>query len=62
VTLRANGITPFRVSGLRLRGTPPLPWVSHFPELNVRTYVELDGCLLPVVRLDLDVARRSLDP
>jgi hypothetical protein len=21
------------------RGTPPLPWLSHFPELNVRTYV-----------------------
>jgi uncharacterized protein len=37
------GITPFVVRGLRLRGTPPLPWVSHFPELNVRTYVELDG-------------------
>ena len=31
------------VKGLRPRGTPPLPWVSHFPELNVRTYVELDG-------------------
>ena len=37
------GITPFVVNGLRLRGTPPPPWVSHFPELNVRTYVELDG-------------------
>jgi uncharacterized protein len=37
------GVTPFIVSGLRLRGTPPLPWVSRFPELNVRTYVELDG-------------------
>jgi uncharacterized protein YqjF (DUF2071 family) len=37
------GVTPFVVSGLRLRGTPPLPWLSRFPELNVRTYVELDG-------------------
>jgi uncharacterized protein len=37
------GITPFVVSGLRLRGTPPLPWLSRFPELNVRTYVEVDG-------------------
>ena len=37
------GITPFVVTGLRLRGTPPLPWVSRFPELNVRTYVEHDG-------------------
>jgi uncharacterized protein YqjF (DUF2071 family) len=37
------GITPFRVEGLRLRGTPPLPGVSSFPELNVRTYVTVDG-------------------
>ena len=33
------GITPFEVRGLRLRGTAPLPLVSRFPELNVRTYV-----------------------
>jgi uncharacterized protein YqjF (DUF2071 family) len=33
------GITPFRVSGLRLRGLPPLPRLSSFLELNVRTYV-----------------------
>jgi uncharacterized protein len=33
------GIVPFVVHGLRLRGTPPLPRVSTFPELNVRTYV-----------------------
>jgi uncharacterized protein YqjF (DUF2071 family) len=33
------GITPFRVSGLRLRGMPPLPRLSSFLELNVRTYV-----------------------
>src|ERR1051326_691633 len=31
------GITPFVIGGLRLRGTPPLPWLSAFPELNVRT-------------------------
>lgn len=37
------GITPFRVSGLRVRGVPPLPYLSAFLELNVRTYVELDG-------------------
>jgi uncharacterized protein YqjF (DUF2071 family) len=37
------GITPFRVGGLRSRGTPPLPWLSRFPELNVRTYVEYGG-------------------
>lgn len=37
------GITPFRLRHLRLRATLPLPRVSSFPELNVRTYVTLDG-------------------
>lgn len=37
------GLTPFVVSGLRARGTLPLPYVSSFRELNVRTYVTLDG-------------------
>jgi len=36
------GITPFEVTGFRLRGGPPLPGVSSFPELNVRTYVTRD--------------------
>jgi uncharacterized protein len=52
------GITPFVVTGLRLRGTPPLPWVSHFPELNVRTYVELDG-KPGIYFFSLDAARRA---
>jgi uncharacterized protein YqjF (DUF2071 family) len=33
------GITPFRLTGLRGRGTLPIPYVSEFLELNVRTYV-----------------------
>jgi uncharacterized protein len=33
------GITPFRLTGLRARGLLPLPRVSSFLELNVRTYV-----------------------
>jgi uncharacterized protein YqjF (DUF2071 family) len=33
------GVVPFRMSGVRLRGTPALPGLSAFPELNVRTYV-----------------------
>jgi uncharacterized protein YqjF (DUF2071 family) len=37
------GITPFSVSGLRLRGTAPAPGLSSFPELNVRTYVSVEG-------------------
>lgn len=36
-------ITPFRLSNFRLRGLPPLPLASTFPELNVRTYVTRDG-------------------
>jgi uncharacterized protein YqjF (DUF2071 family) len=52
------GITPFVVKGLRPRGTPPLPWVSHFPELNVRTYVELDG-RPGIYFFSLDAARRA---
>ena len=35
-------VTPFHMSGVRPRGIPPLPGVSAFPELNVRTYVTLD--------------------
>ena len=37
------GVTPFVVKGLRLRGAPPIPRASEFPELNVRTYVTVDG-------------------
>jgi len=33
-------VTPFRLTGLRFRYAPPLPFGSDFPELNVRTYVE----------------------
>jgi len=36
-------VVPFRMTGVRLRGTPGLPWLSAFPELNVRTYVKCDG-------------------
>jgi uncharacterized protein len=35
------GVVPFRMSGVRPRGLPPLPRLSAFPELNVRTYVTL---------------------
>ena len=36
-------VTPFYLSHLRARGLPPLPGVSEFPELNVRTYVTIGG-------------------
>jgi uncharacterized protein YqjF (DUF2071 family) len=32
-------VSPFDVRGTRARGMPPPPKVSHFAELNVRTYV-----------------------
>ena len=35
------GIVPFQMSNVSLRGIPALPWVSEFPELNVRTYVRV---------------------
>jgi uncharacterized protein YqjF (DUF2071 family) len=37
------GIVPFQLRGLHLRWLPPLPGFSDFPELNVRTYVTIDG-------------------
>lgn len=37
------GVVPFYMSGVRMRATPPLPAVHEFQELNVRTYVTLDG-------------------
>lgn len=37
------GVVPFRMSGVRMRGVPPLPGATAFPELNVRTYVMKDG-------------------
>lgn len=36
-------VVPFRMTGVRLHGTPAVPWLSAFPELNVRTYVNLGG-------------------
>ena len=37
------GIVPFRLTGLRLRGLPPVPGLSSFLQLDVRTYVTFDG-------------------
>lgn len=37
------GVVPFVLRGLRLRGLPMIPGTSSFPELNVRTYVTIDG-------------------
>ena len=37
------GIIPFHMTGVTARGMPALPWISAFPELNVRTYVTSGG-------------------
>jgi uncharacterized protein YqjF (DUF2071 family) len=37
------GVVPFRMTGVRPRHLPGLPWASAFPELNVRTYVTAGG-------------------
>ena len=37
------GIAPFHMSAIRGRGLPPLPGLSRFPELNIRTYVTLEN-------------------
>jgi uncharacterized protein len=37
------GVVPFHMSGVRLRYLPPLPRLSAFPEMNVRTYVTRDN-------------------
>lgn len=36
-------VVPFHMSGVRGWGLPGLPGLSAFPELNVRTYVTMDG-------------------
>ena len=37
------GVVPFLMSNVRPRALPALPWLSAFPELNVRTYVTVGG-------------------
>jgi len=37
------GVVPFHMTNVAPRGVPALPWVSAFPELNVRTYVRAYG-------------------
>src|SRR3954469_22030488 len=36
-------VTPFHMTDVALRGMPPVPVLSAFPELNVRTYVTYRG-------------------
>jgi uncharacterized protein YqjF (DUF2071 family) len=60
------GIVPFRMAGVMLRPLPDLPWISAFPELNVRVYVTRDGkpgvwfLSLDATRLPAVIAARAL--
>jgi len=36
-------VVPFRMTNVSPRFVPSLPWISAFPELNVRTYVRAGG-------------------
>jgi len=51
------GVIPFRMTGIHARFLPPLPGLSAFPELNVRTYVVRDG-VPGVWFFSLDAANR----
>ncbi len=51
------GLVPFLMAGVRAPGVPVVPWLSRFPETNVRTYVR-DGRGRPGVWfLSLDASR-----
>ena len=47
------GVIAFRMTGIRLRGTPPVPLTSRLPEVNLRTYVRI-GDKPGVLFLSLD--------
>lgn len=60
------GVVPFRMSGVRPRSLPPVPRISAFPELNVRTYARYRGrsgvwflSLDAAGRVAVEVARRA---
>ena len=50
------GVVPFHMTNVGLRATPAVPWISAFPELNVRTYVRV-GNKPGVYFFSLDAAR-----
>jgi uncharacterized protein YqjF (DUF2071 family) len=52
------GITPFEIIGAHPRALPPLPWLSRFPELNVRTYTTI-GRRPGIWFFSLDAARAA---
>jgi hypothetical protein len=51
------GLTPFRMEGVRPPLVPAVPWLSRFPEVNVRTYVRDGRGRSGIWFLSLDAAR-----
>jgi uncharacterized protein YqjF (DUF2071 family) len=51
------GLTPFLMTGVRAPGVPAVPWLSRFPEINVRTYVRDERGNSGIWFLSLDAAR-----
>jgi uncharacterized protein YqjF (DUF2071 family) len=51
------GLVPFLMDGVRPPGVPPAPWVSRFPETNVRTYARGPDGRGAIWFLSLDAAR-----
>jgi uncharacterized protein YqjF (DUF2071 family) len=50
-------VVPFKMCNVHPRGLPAVPWLSHFPELNVRTYVKArDGSRPGVYFFSLEAA------
>jgi uncharacterized protein len=51
------GLVPFMMQGVRGPGLPALPWLSRFPETNVRTYVPGPDGRVGIWFFSLDAAR-----
>jgi uncharacterized protein YqjF (DUF2071 family) len=51
------GLVPFVMAGVRAPFTPALPWLSRFPETNVRTYVRGPDGRSGIWFFSLDAAR-----
>lgn len=51
------GLVPFRMRGVRIPGLPAAPWLSDFPETNVRTYVRGPDGQSAIWFFSLDAAR-----
>ncbi|GAA1739422.1 DUF2071 domain-containing protein [Luedemannella helvata] len=51
------GIIPLLMDGVRPPGVPPVPWLSRFPETNLRTYVTGPDGRAGIFFLSVDAAR-----